>query len=58
MAGFYRPLLEHLAHTRDAGFVDAAIVDRLRVDTDAQRLLRTLRDETASSTARKDFTPI
>ena len=57
-AGCYRPLLELLAHTRDAGFVDARQVDRLRVDTDPQRLLQTLRDEAAASPAAKDFSPI
>ena len=57
-AGFYRPLLEMLAHTRDAGFVDAAQVNRLRVDTDARRLLKTLRDEAAASPAGKDFNPV
>ena len=57
-AGFYRPLLELLAHTRDAGLVDAAQVNRLRVDTDPQRLLQTLRDESVASPAAKDFTPI
>lgn len=57
-AGFYRPLLEMLAHTRDAGFVEAAQVDRLRVDTDARRLLQTLRDEAAASPAAKDLNPV
>jgi uncharacterized protein (TIGR00730 family) len=57
-AGFYRPLLELLAHTRDAGFVDARQVGRLRMDTDPQRLLQTLRDEAEASPASKDFNPI
>ncbi len=58
-AGFYRPLLELLAHTRDAGFVDARHVDRLRVDTDPERLLQTLRDEAcASPGAGSDFNPV
>ena len=58
-AGFYRPLLELLAHTRDAGFVDAAQVNRLRVDTDPRRLLQTLRDEAAlAPPGRPDFNPI
>jgi uncharacterized protein (TIGR00730 family) len=58
-AGFYRPLLELLAHTRDAGFVDARTVDRLRVDTDPQRLLQTLRDEAARAPlGQSNFNPI
>jgi uncharacterized protein (TIGR00730 family) len=58
-AGFYTPLLELLAHTRDAGFVDARQVNRLRVDTDPERLLQTLRDEAlAGPAARSDFNPI
>jgi uncharacterized protein (TIGR00730 family) len=58
-AGFYRPLLELLAHTRDAGFVDAAQVNRLRVDTDPARLLQTLRAEARSGpAARSDFNPV
>ena len=58
-AGFYRPLLELLAHTRDAGFVDAAQVNRLRVDTDPKRLLQALRDEASlAPTGRSDFNPI
>ena len=58
-AGFYRPLLELLAHTRDAGFVEASTVNRLRVDTDPARLLQTLRDEAAlAPPGRSDFNPI
>ena len=47
-----------LAHTRDAGFVDAKQVNRLRVDTDPQRLLQTLRDEAEASPATKNFSPV
>jgi uncharacterized protein (TIGR00730 family) len=54
-AGFYAPLLALLTHTRDAGFVDARQVSRLRVDTDPQRLLQTLQDEAQASPAAKDF---
>jgi uncharacterized protein (TIGR00730 family) len=58
-AGFYAPLLALLAHTRDAGFVDAAQVNRLRVDTDPERLLDTLRDAVqASPSARVNFNPV
>jgi uncharacterized protein (TIGR00730 family) len=57
-AGFYRPLLELLAHTRDAGFVSAPQVDRLRVDSDPERLLQTLRAEASSGPARADFDPV
>ena len=57
-AGFYRPLLELLAHTRDAGFVDARTVDRLRVDTDPRRLLQALRDEAALAPPGQDFNPV
>ena len=58
-AGFYRPLLELLAHTRDAGFVDASQVSRLRVDTEPERLLQTLHDEARSGpAARSDFNPV
>jgi uncharacterized protein (TIGR00730 family) len=58
-AGFYRPLLALLAHTRDAGFVDAAQVDRLHVDTDPERLLQTLRDAAgASGGAQAGFTAL
>jgi uncharacterized protein (TIGR00730 family) len=58
-AGFYTPLLELLAHTRDAGFVDAQQVDRLRVDTDPERLLETLRGEAlAGSSGPANFNPV
>ena len=57
-AGFYRPLLAHVAHMRDAGFVSAPHVDRLRVETDAERLLQVLRADAASGSARADFNPI
>lgn len=58
-AGFYRPLLDMLAHTRDAGFVDARQVNRLRVDTDPERLLQVLRDEAGADPAgRSDFNPV
>ena len=58
-AGFYAPLLELLAHTRDAGFVDARQVNRLRVDTDPERLLQRLHDEAqAGPAAKSDFNPV
>jgi len=58
-AGFYTPLLALLAHTRDAGFVDARQVNRLRVDTDPERLLQTLHDEAlAGPAAKSDFNPV
>ena len=57
-AGFYTPLLALLAHTRDAGFVDAGQVNRLLVDTDPQRLLKTLHDEAQASPDTKDFNPV
>jgi uncharacterized protein (TIGR00730 family) len=57
-AGFYAPLLALLAHTRDAGFVDARHVDRLHVDSDPQRLLQTLRDAAGASPAARNFNPV
>ncbi len=58
-AGFYAPLLALLAHTRDAGFVDAQQVERLRVDTEPERLLETLRAEAlAAAGARANFNPV
>ncbi len=57
-AGFYRPLLELLVHIRDAGFVGAAQVERLRVDSAPERLLETLRAEASSGAARADFNPV
>jgi len=57
-AGFYAPLLALLAHTRDAGFVDPDTLARLRVDTDARRLLRALRDEAVAGPASKDLDPV
>ena len=57
-AGFYQPLRALLAHTRDAGFVDARHVDALRVDTDPERLLETLRAQAVTGPGRADFNPI
>jgi len=56
--GFYQPLRALLAHTRDAGFVDARHVDALRVDTDPERLLETLRAQAVTGPGRADFNPI
>ena len=57
--GFYRPLLELLAHTQEAGFVDARQVNRLRVDIDPERLLQTLRDEAGNAPAGPaNFNPV
>jgi uncharacterized protein (TIGR00730 family) len=58
-AGFYAPLLELLAHTRNAGFVDSQQVNRLHVDTQPERLLETLRAAAqAGAAARADFNPV
>jgi uncharacterized protein (TIGR00730 family) len=58
-AGFYAPLLAVLAHTRDAGFVGADQVNRLRTDTEPERLLQRLHDDACSGNgAGADFNPI
>jgi uncharacterized protein (TIGR00730 family) len=58
-AGFYAPLRALLAHTRDAGFVDAKQVSRLRVDAEPERLLETLRVEAlAGAAACANFNPV
>jgi uncharacterized protein (TIGR00730 family) len=58
-AGFHAPLQALLAHTRDAGFVDAEHLDRLRIDADPERLLATLHAEAlAGGAARANFSAI
>jgi uncharacterized protein (TIGR00730 family) len=59
VAGFYAPLQALLAHTRDAGFVGADEVSRLRVDSQPDRLLQRLVDEAAGNgTPSTDFDPV
>jgi uncharacterized protein (TIGR00730 family) len=58
-AGFYAPLLALLAHTREAGFVSAEQVARLRIATEPDRLLQRLFDEAEThDTDRADFNPV
>ena len=58
-AGFYTPLQALLAHTRDAGFVEAETVARLHVESDATRLLDVLQAAAAASGVdRADFNPV
>lgn len=58
-AGYYAPLRALLAHATEAGFVDAAQADRLRIDDDPARLLDRLHGEaSAGSEGGADFTLI
>lgn len=58
-AGYYAPLRALLAHTTEAGFIDAAQVARLRIDDDAGRLLDRLHADAGENQAgRADFTLI
>ena len=57
VAGFYAPLQALLAHTRDAGFVSADQLGRLRVAAEPERLLQCLVDDAAAANGaqRADF---
>ena len=58
-AGFYAPLQALLAHTRAEGFVEAAHLARLRMDSDPRALLRTLHEEALADPAgRANFSAI
>jgi uncharacterized protein (TIGR00730 family) len=58
VAGFYAPLRALLAQVQGAGFVDAAHIERLRVDDEPERLLARLQEEAAAQGGREDFSPI
>jgi uncharacterized protein (TIGR00730 family) len=58
VAGFYAPLRALLAHTQRAGFVDAAQVERLRIEADPGRLLDRLHAEAVAAPGGANFSAI